>query len=587
MKKNVLFFAIFLIGANLFAQDYELSSRLIQKFETSRQNSLTKSATVSDHLWLTPLLAEANRNWDNLTKEAQEYFKDYRNRPTFTGTEEVVTYGNFAFHYTTDGPADESVDPTDNDGNYIPDYVDFMAETFVDEIYELYHTTTGLTVPPADGTNGGDALYDVYISGSAAGSGVYGYVAGETEIGDNPNSTSLTEVDAYTSYMVMRNNYSGFSGTEAVCIGVTSAHEYMHAVQNGYTGNMDTWFMEMCATWSEEFAYSGYDDNFQYLMGLFGKPDVALNLEDGEDSQHDGHWYSSWLFAKYLTEHTGNSIVKSIYERCINDYAAYAIDDELTANWSSSIEQQFKNFVVANVVMDNNSAYSPYTYQRASDYETHVDNNGGLAFEYTFNYSGTNITFNSQTDGNNRLMRLSSDYFQLTSTGDFRMILTPVTPSDELEFILLKINETNSTISVQPANIVSNQAIINITDYSSWEYFVPIVIRHDIDVEDINPSNYSILVTAADYSSVEENSNTVTVNLYPNPSSDYINIEINNYVNGKMEFELYDITGKLSKTWIPEKNNRYDISDLSEGVYTLKTSVNGSSVLFKKIIIAR
>ncbi|NLL28158.1 MAG: T9SS type A sorting domain-containing protein [Bacteroidales bacterium] len=579
MKKNVLFFAIFLLGANLFAQDYELSNRLIHKFETSKQKALTKSATIADRLWLTPILKEAVINWDVLTDEAKNLFKGYRNRPTFTGTEEIVTYGNFAFHYTTDGPADESVDPTDNDGNNIPDYVDFMAEAFVDEIYELYHTTTGLTVPPADGTNGGDALYDVYISGYEAGEGTYGWVMAESEIGDNPNSTNLTEVDAYTSFMIMRNNYTDFSGTEAACIRVTAAHEYMHAVQDGYTGSMDFWFAEVGATWAEEFAYPGYDDNFQYLMGIFGTPDVALNLEDGEAPEHDGHWYSSFLFAQYMTEQTNNSIMKNIYERCIDYYAVDAIDAELSEKWNSSLYEMFFQFVIANVLMTDEAAFAPYTYNRAADYMAHVENNGGFKYENQSNpflYTGTNLTWNSKTNGNDRLMRLSADYFMFESNSNFKITFSPVDPNGEVILVVLKA----STSAVEFA-LMNENGSVNVTDNESWDYIVPIVIRGDKNVANTNAYDYNLLITAADPVSVSNNIIS-DVNIYPNPASDFILVSSNN--TDVESYEIVDVTGKvvLSNGLI---NSKINVSSLDKGLYFINIFVNSNVAKTEKLII--
>lgn len=580
MKKNVLFFAIFLLGANLFAQNYELSNRLIHKFETSKQKALTKSATISDHLWLTPLIAEANRNWDNLTKEAQEYFKDYRNRPTFTGTKETATIKNFFFHYTTDGPDGESVDPADvNPSNGIPDYVDNMMSKFSD-IYDLYHTTTWLTVPPADGTNGGNGLYDIYISGDAAGDGVYGWVMAETEIGDNPNSTNLTEVDANSSFMVMRNNYSGFgTGDENVSMSVTSAHEYMHAVQNGYTGYMDSWFAEVGATWAEEFAYPGYDDNFQYLMGIFGKPDVALNLEDGEAPEHDGHWYSSFLFAQYMTEQTNNSIMKNIYERCINDYAVDAIDAELSEKWNSSLDEIFFQFIIANVLMTDEAEFSPYTYNRAADYMTHIDNNGGFKYENQANpflYTGTNLTWNSKTNGNDRLMRLSADYFMFESNANFKITFSPVDPNGEVFLAILK-----ASTSAVKIDVMNESGSVNVTDNESWDYIVPIVIRGDKDVENTDAYDYNLLITAADPASISNNVIS-DINIYPNPASDFVLVSSNN--TDVESYEIVDITGKVV---IPNGliNSKINVSSLDKGLYFINIFANSNVVKTEKLII--
>jgi hypothetical protein len=69
--------------------------------------------------------------------------------------------------------------------------------------------------------------------------------------------------------------------------------------------------------------------------------------------------------------------------------------------------------------------------------------------------------------------------------------------------------------------------------------------------------------------------------LYPNPTSDYINIEANNMEIS--EVALYNLLGKkvLSQTEI--SNNSINISNLSKGVYFIKISAKGNSII-KKII---
>ncbi len=580
MKKFYFFLALIMLsGATTFAQNVELSNKLIQRYETAKQKAVSKSAITHDHLWKTPLLVEAVRNWDDLTEEAKILFSKAKNRPTFTGTELTHDNGNFKFHYTTDGGAGEAVDATDtNPANGVPDYVDNMATKFVNDVYTNYHTTTGLTVPPGDGSEGGDALFDIYISGDIAGAGTYGYVAPETMIGDNPNSATITEVDAYTSYMVMRNNYAGF-GDENKALSVTAAHEYMHGTQMGYAQSMDSWFMEICATWSEDYIYPGYDDNLQYLMSIFGSPDIALNLTNGEaGGNHDDHWYGSWIFAKYMTEHTGNEIIKNIYERCITQYAVNAIDTELSTNWSSSLDLIFLQFSIANAVMSDNVNFAPYTYSRASVYSNYVENNGGFNFENgstPLNYTGTNISWNSQTDGNNRLMRLSADYFTLTSDLNFNISMND---NAETGIALIKMNVSPENISVV---ISDGKAEINVTDASSWDVFIPIVIRLDKNIDNTDPYNY--VLSISDVTTGVENIKNHT-NFYPNPANDFVNI-ISPEIS-LLNVSITDITGKVITTQELSENIKINVHNLKNGIYFLSVMKDNQIIKTEKLIIS-
>jgi len=573
---------IMLTGATLFAQNVELSNKLIQQYETSKQKALSKDATTHDHLWLTPLLNEAVKNWNDLTNEAKVLFSKAKDRPTFIGTENILTLGNFALHYTLDGPTGESIDPTDANSNSFPDYAENMLYTFSD-IYDLYHTTTELTVPPNDADEVNGAYYDIYVSGDEAGAGVYGYVAPETDIGDNPNSTGLTEYDAYTSFMVMRNNYDGFpNGNTDIPMEVTAAHEYMHATQMGYSQSMDIWFMEACAVWSEDFAFPGHDDNLQYLGQVFGSPDVALNLENGEaGGAFDGHWYGAWIFMKYMTEHTGNNIVKNIYERCINYYAETAIEQELTSNWSSNFGQIFAQFIVANTLMTSDAQYAPYTYSRASVYDDYITNNGGYEIESTVNYSGTDISYSSYSDGNGRLMRLSYDYVVVTTNDDFQVILTPWETDEEVDIMLVKFNSTSGNFELQTPEYSGDQAIINVTDQENFDALILIVARLDRTAADANSSDYSLYFTDAQ-TSIEKNE--YNFEIYPNPANDFVNI-INNEKE-LLNINITDITGKVIITQEFTGNSKINVHDLDNGIYFLSIFKDNKIIKIEKLIVS-
>lgn len=596
MRKTFIFLTLITLSSFVLAQNVNLSNKLMHEYESCRLKALEPNASISSHLWLTPLLDKAHKNWENLTPEAKELFSRYEGRPTYEGTEWIVTYGNFLFHYSTDGPEDESVDDTDEDDNGIPDYVDMIAEIFVNEIYDLYHTETGLAIPPSDGTNGGDALYDVYINGTICegddGSRLYGYVMPEDEIGDNPNTAEL-EYEAMTSYMVMRNNYDGFQNDDETCISVTAAHEYMHAIQNGYSSSMESWFKEMCATWAEEFAFPGYDDNFQYLSTHFERPDISLFFDDDEDyPELEGHWYSTWIFAQYLTEQTSEEIIKNIYKRCVTYYALDAINLELYENHDDYLESMFTYWVITNyLITESPDFFDPFTYERADDYIDYLDEIGsGLAIEYDFVYDGTNnILIESNEEGNDTLMPMSADYFMMASTENFEIELETENEDAELAFYLICVNETYGEINILGVEEDSETQTIRMENNDDYDYYVPIVIRFDRDVYDYDLGyydfesvDYTLFVSELTPTNAETEKVNTFVNIYPVPANDIINIDTN---ADNLKFELYDITGKIAGKW--ENETTIDISNFAVGNYTMKVSQNGKPISFKKISIVR
>jgi predicted extracellular nuclease len=81
------------------------------------------------------------------------------------------------------------------------------------------------------------------------------------------------------------------------------------------------------------------------------------------------------------------------------------------------------------------------------------------------------------------------------------------------------------------------------------------------------------------------NENAIDFSVFPNPSNDFINIQINNNENLK-EVKLYDISGKMIYLQTIKDNNsiqKMDISTLSNGVYFVEI-ISEKAVATKKII---
>ncbi len=68
------------------------------------------------------------------------------------------------------------------------------------------------------------------------------------------------------------------------------------------------------------------------------------------------------------------------------------------------------------------------------------------------------------------------------------------------------------------------------------------------------------------------------MNLYPNPTSDYIYID----ANGTNNFSIYNATGVLVRQEIITNNNKIDIRDLTPGLYYIKTDDDLTAKFIKK-----
>ncbi|NLA25320.1 MAG: T9SS type A sorting domain-containing protein, partial [Bacteroidales bacterium] len=107
------------------------------------------------------------------------------------------------------------------------------------------------------------------------------------------------------------------------------------------------------------------------------------------------------------------------------------------------------------------------------------------------------------------------------------------------------------------------------------------------EILSVSFGNYSkkigITIVDTDVSSPEILSNN-EISIYPNPASEYLNIELNQYLSD--EVQIYDISGKLliSKA-INSNHTQINIADLEQGMYilnVLKSDRKISSLRFVK-----
>jgi hypothetical protein len=212
--------------------------------------------------------------------------------------------GHFRVHYDTEGS--DAVDPTDDDANGIPDYID-LAATVLDSTWELEVEQLGYNPPPSDNGLGGGEEYDVYVIDIVRrGCGNSGPVYGCTYPG---SSNAVTH-----SHLEIDNNFTDSSyvqtrGLDA--LRVTIAHEFHHAIQFGYYAKFDgSWWQESTSTWMEEVAYPRIDDYLQYLTHFLGEPQRALN----SGVYRSLHTYGSAIFSLFLDQRYGRELNRLIWE---------------------------------------------------------------------------------------------------------------------------------------------------------------------------------------------------------------------------------------------------------------------------------
>lgn len=214
----------------------------------------------------------------------------------------------------------------------------------------------GYRKPISDGTEGGNAKFDVYLADLD--SGLYGYCAPE-EDGDTSYAFCVLDND------YAEKQFSGQSPTDNMR--VTAAHELFHAIQFAYDSWEDYWLMESTATWMEERLADDVNDNRTYLRyGQLGKPAKPLDVFE----QAGAAQYGNWAFFESISNLHGLDSVRQIwtkagaYRGAGQMFSAQAIESYLSTGGRGGFRPHFGTYVAQNSIpVLNYSEGSAYNSQ--------------------------------------------------------------------------------------------------------------------------------------------------------------------------------------------------------------------------------
>ncbi len=393
-----------------------------------------------------------------------------KDRPANLDT--LIDTEHFRVHYTITQGNENAVSPFDYNNNGVPDYIDKITSAF-ENTWATEIDSFLFYQPPNDSLNGGNSKYDVYIT-KFSGSD-YGLTYGEQYTYDNPNTIEI-EHNAATSYIVMRNEYNDFSAGETGSINVTAAHEFFHAIQYGYDQKEKAWLMESTAAWIEDEVYDDVNDNRQYLSDIFDSPWIPLDATNAESSQH---WYGTWIFFRYLSEHEGGTFVinniweKSIdYNSALGDFSWLAVKDGLTGV-GAILKDAIADFWVSLLLKDN----SGYGFEEAEYYSpVHI------SYSFWNNSSNSNYyNFNQK--------RKAARYFRFSPALNFG--------GDDK--ITIKFVPTNSSAKLGIIFIKKAGSIYSIDKYLPSSGTVTYTVEHSSNFESINAITFSSDTTTQGY----------------------------------------------------------------------------------------
>jgi len=184
--------------------------------------------------------------------------------------------GHFSISYFTSGT--DAVPATDADANGVPDYVEWAA-TYLDYTWVQEVDSANFAAP---NHVGGDGYYNVSFENM----GAYGYC------------TTGGVDGAELTRLVLNNNFIGFGanqdpeGNVKGAMKVTCAHEFKHASQRVESNWSEGGWVELDATWAEEFVYDYVNDSMLNFMGNgdpYSHPHWGLD-HGGSGSYEDYAW---------------------------------------------------------------------------------------------------------------------------------------------------------------------------------------------------------------------------------------------------------------------------------------------------------
>lgn len=107
----------------------------------------------------------------------------------------------------------------------------------------------------------------------------------------------------------------------------------------------------------------------------------------------------------------------------------------------------------------------------------------------------------------------------------------------------------------------------------------------DVDYWDRNPADdvsAPIPITIVDNTGIGEMLSKANISLYPNPVSNQLNIQFEEYGNEVVEMEIFDITGKIVKHGqLLGNRNRVDLESIEGGIYFVRLRNGKVSETFK------
>lgn len=269
------------------------------------------------------------------------------NRPTYQTPKYEIVTANFVVHFTLGSippPPHQGLPPSDSTTWEYAQKLSIYAE----HAWNYQCNILGWNPPPGDEDCGGYyILYDIYIKNDLS----FGYTQPETQVvGTNKYSSYIV----ITNLIELGNNPPQPLNDEE--LKVTIAHEFNHAIQNGYNATKfiieddEIWFYENTATWMEEIVYPDINEWITYSINdIYNKNFKTPLNEPFQPIDYTGgnYHYSGALFCHMLSRWFSNQFIRDIWQHAANSNNLFLLDiNNVLISHSTNLKNALKKYAV-------------------------------------------------------------------------------------------------------------------------------------------------------------------------------------------------------------------------------------------------
>lgn len=506
----------------------------------------------------TPIIREAKARQHQLSSNAQATMESLLAAPALKDEQTYLSpEGKFMIHYTTVG--DSAVSTTDNSGNGIPDYVEWVAAA-ADSSWRHEVNNLGYTDPVI----GPSQPYHVYILNL------------EYYYGD-------TVHDGSTTFIRIENDFSeGFppnddpDGLQQGAVKVTMAHELKHAVQyaaTGWQGESDSW-AEMDATLMEEVVYDNVNDYYNYIYSsnsIFNSPETSF---------YPGSYYHvTW--ALYFEEKYGPYFWVNVWKQIKQDPSIPLI--EVMTRELEGESPFLRNFTESHL----------WHFASGAEYSSK-----NFGFEERLNYPNPSVEpDNSSWATDFSIPRESVNSNSLNSfTATYLKVTPPVNASGK---VILEISNADPHTGVGIiAYFKDGTADTHVIAQNSHKESGPLELSgwtwKKVDYIGLTLTNSSTgtksSVASVRIGGLDSDQSTLSQN-YPNPFEGYTNIRFTIAQKTRVKLCIYDVAGRLVRTVRDEEmqpgiyEDEINPNKLASGVYFYRLTTDEESITRKMTFI--